>query len=190
MDTVKRMSPKSDQELIEEFRNGKIEGFNELVRRYQEKTYWLARRLVNTHDDADDVVQDVFVRVYEGLKRFRGDSEFSTWLYRIVTNVSLNAIRTRRLKDFIRYDQLMDNLFPDEVTTDAYILHEEYQTILGKAIDKLPAKQKLVFIMRYYDELSYEEIGRILNKSVGGLKANYFHALQKIKSYVQREINS
>lgn len=184
------MAQKTDFELIEAFNNGDVSGFNDLVRRYQEKVYWIARRTVGSHQDADDVVQDVFIRVYNGLKNFRGDANVYTWLYRITVNVSLNAIRKKRIKDFIPYDELLEGLLPGSSWTDDPIQKQEYQTILEKAIDRLPAKQKLVFNMRFNDELTYEEMAKILKKSVGGTKANYFHAMKKISEYVRREMNS
>ena len=95
---------KTDLELVELFRQGDVTGFNELVRRYQEKVYWIARRTMGNHEDADDVVQDVFVRVFEKLKHFRGDANFYTWLYRVTVNVSLNALRKKRIKDILPYD--------------------------------------------------------------------------------------
>ena len=184
------MASKTDLELVEEFRHGKIEGFNELVRRYQEKIYWVCRRVMGTHEDADDVVQDVFVRVYESLSKFRGESEFYTWLYRIATNTSLNALRKKKLKEFIRYDEMYEELLPDDDRTDDSVLQQEYKTILERAIERLPARQKMVFVMRYYDEMPYKEMAKILKKSVGGLKANYFHALKKIQEYVRKEMSS
>lgn len=184
------MPPKTDLELVEAFRKGDISGFNELVRRYQEKVYWIARRVVGTHDDADDVVQDVFVRMFKALKGFRGESGFYTWLYRIAMNVSLNAIRARRFKDILRYDDTTETGSEEVELPDAGVLRDEYQTILERAIQRLPPKQKMVFMMRYYDEMPYEQMATILKKSVGGLKANYFHALKKIQEYVRKEMSS
>ena len=179
-----------DFELVEKIRKGDSAAFNELVIRNQQKVYWVARRIVGSHDEADDVVQDVFVRVYEGLKKFRGDSSFSTWLYRIAINVSLSALRRKRMKDFVPYDDAVEQLDAGEEPPDGKMLQDEYQTILKKAVDRLPAKQKLAFVMRYYDEMDFEEMARILKKSVGGLKANYFHAIRKIQQYVRKEMNS
>jgi len=180
------MPLRTDFELVEAFRNGDLTGFNELVRRHQERVYWIARRVVGKHDDAADVVQDVFVRMFKALKGFRGDSEFSTWLYRIAMNVSLNAIRAKRVKDFIRYDDTIESR--SEELPDAELLRNEYQTVLERAIQRLPPKQKLVFIMRYYDEMPYDQMAKLLKKSVGGLKANYFHALKKVQEYVRKEM--
>src|SRR5262245_25767376 len=126
------MAPKTDLELVEEFKQGTIESFNELVRRHQEKVYWIARRVIGTHDDADDVVQDVFVRVYEALRNFRGESGFYTWLYRITTNVSLNALRAKKLKQFLRYDEAYEELVPGDYHTDANLYRQEYETILER----------------------------------------------------------
>ena len=103
------MSPQTDLELIEVFRQGKIEGFNELVRRYQQKVYWIARRIVGSHEEADDIVQEVFIRVYNGLTSFRSESGFYTWIYRISVNVALNSLRARKVKQFLRFDELSIN---------------------------------------------------------------------------------
>ncbi len=181
------MPPKKDLELIEDFRQGDNAGFNELVRRYQEKVYWIARRVVGSHEDADDVVQDVFIKVHDALKEFRAESGFYTWLYRITVNVALNALRKKRIKEFVRYEEVEETLEVDGDGTDAGLLRKEYESILEKAIERLPPKQKAVFMMRYYDEMSYEAMAGILGKSVGGLKANYFHALKKIQAYVRSE---
>ncbi len=184
------MAPKSDRELVELFRTGDVAGFNELVRRYQEKVYWIARRVIGSHEEADDIVQDAFVRVYEGLKGFRGDANFYTWLYRIAMNLSLNALRKKRLKEIVPYDEVLEEMVPGNMETDGNLRQQEYRTILEEAIARLPAKQKLVFTMRYYDEMPYEEMAKLLRKSVGGLKANYFHALKKIQAYVRKEMGS
>jgi RNA polymerase sigma-70 factor (ECF subfamily) len=183
------MTSPTDAELIEGFRQGKIDAFNSLISRYRERVYWVARRMMGSHEDADDIVQEVFVRVYENLKTFRADSGFYTWVYRITVNVSLNALRKKRVKDFIKLDEVVETLVPDEGFADDRLLKQEYETILERAIAALPPKQKMVFIMKYYDEIPFDEMAKMLNKSVGGLKANYFHALQKIQKYVRSESN-
>jgi len=184
------MAPKTDLELVEDFRQGRMEGFNELVRRYQEKVYWIARRVAGSHEDADDITQDVFVRVHHALKEFRSESGFYTWLYRITVNVSLNAVRAKKIKEFFRLDDVAEPADDEHERPDSHLLKNEYKAALEAAIERLPAKQKLVFTMRYYDEMPYEEMAKVLNRSVGGLKANYFHALKKIQEYVRRETNS
>ena len=183
------MTSQSDVELIEEFRQGKTAAFNELVARYREKVYWVARRMMGSHEDADDVVQEVFVRVYEHVGNFRAESGFYTCVYRITVNVSLNALRKKRIKDFINFDEIAETLVSKDDNTDDRVLRKEYETALERAIEKLPPKQKLVFIMKYYDEIPFDEMAKMLKKSVGGLKANYFHALQKIQKYVRSELN-
>lgn len=180
------MSDKSDLQLVSEFQNGNIESFNELVRRYQQKVYWIARRMIGNHDDADDIVQEVFVKVHKYLNNFRSESSFYTWLYRIATNMSINAIRKKKLVEWLRFDEVLPamNLATDESQDPSNnIVLQENRAMLSKAIAGLPAKQKQVFIFRYYDELPYEEISKIMKTSVGGLKANYFHAVKNIKKY-------
>jgi RNA polymerase sigma-70 factor (ECF subfamily) len=180
------MSEKSDVELIEAFQRGDERAFTELVHRYQERIYWLARRFHNDHDDADEIVQEVFCKVYESLKHFRGESSFYTWLYRITVNLSLNALRKKRVQEFFSFDQLLEQPKSTEEMPDDLLEASEQRSLIEEAIETLPEKQKAVFILRYYDELSYEEISRILKTSVGGLKANYFHAVKKIGEYLKR----
>lgn len=175
-----------DHELLRRFRNGDEQAFNTIVRLYQEKVYWVARRFVTDHDEADDIVQEVFVRAYKAFKEFRGDAGIFTWLYRITVNLSLNAIRRRKVRDFLQLDQLFVTpdagiKNPDEVLEDG-----ERADLIAEAIDRLPEKQKAVFILRYYEELPYEEISKMLKTSVGGLKANYFHAVKKIGQHLKK----
>jgi RNA polymerase sigma factor (sigma-70 family) len=183
------MMDKTDSELIEAFTNGDESSFNELVKRYQVRVYWIARRSIGNHADADDIVQEVFIRMYRGLVNFRQESNLYTWLYRVTVNVSLNAIRKKKMKEFLPFDDILENILPDGSHTDSKVLDSEYHTILESAIDRLPAKQKFVFNMRFHDELPFTEIAKILKKSVGGTKANYFHAIKKVTEYVKREIN-
>jgi RNA polymerase sigma-70 factor (ECF subfamily) len=183
------MTAVSDAELLKRFHEGDESAFTELIHRYREKIYWLARRFQNDHDSADEVTQEVFCKAYESLKDFRGESGVYTWLYRITVNASLNALRRHhvrsafsglRLDDYAEHEASGDDL-PDEA-----VEKEERRALIEEAIQRLPKQQKAVFILRYYDELSYEEIAHILKRSVGGLKANYFHALKKIGEYVRR----
>jgi RNA polymerase sigma factor (sigma-70 family) len=180
------MTDSSDLELVELFQKGKETSFNELVRRYQEKIYWIARRFVNDHDQADDIVQEVFVKMYSALKQFRGESGVYTWLYRITVNVALNALRKQRIRNFIRIDEFFETADDANEQPDAIFEKNEQQKLIEEAIAKLPDKQKAVFILRYHEELSYEEISQILKTSIGGLKANYFHAAKKIGEYIHR----
>lgn len=184
------MQEKSDFELISEFKNGNQEAFNLLVRKYQKKVYWIARKMLGNHDDADDVVQDVFVKIFKSLKDFRNESSFYTWVYRITVNFSISFLRRKKMFDLIKFDEA----FPATLkvnTNDNPIVsieNQEMNTIIEQAIAQLPNKQKKVFILRYYNELPYEEISKILKTSVGGLKANYFHALKNIKKYLDKEL--
>jgi RNA polymerase sigma-70 factor, ECF subfamily len=180
------MTERSDLELVQLFQKGDEASFNHLVHRYKEKVYWVARRFISDHDGADDVTQEVFCKAYESLKEFRGDSSLYTWLYRITVNLALNSLRRQRIREFFRIDEMFDvadtsNAAPDELVEK----HEEKQ-LIEQAIGALPEKQKAVFVLRYYEELPYEEISKILKTSVGGLKANYFHAVRKIQEHVRR----
>lgn len=179
------MNALSDLELIQSFQKGREASFNELVVRYQERVYWIARRLVNDHDQADEVTQEVFVKVYRALSNFRGDASVYTWLYRITVNVALNSLRRQRVREFLRIDEFFE-LPSEEEQPDKIVERDEQKKIIEEAIANLPEKQKAVFILRYYEELSYEDISTILKTSVGGLKANYFHAVKKIGEYVNR----
>jgi RNA polymerase sigma factor (sigma-70 family) len=180
------MTDYNDLELVELFQNGNEKSFNELVARYQEKVYWIARRFVNDHDQADDIVQEVFVKVYNALKDFRRESGVYTWLYRITINVALNTLRKQRIRDFIRIDEFFETAGDENEQPDVIFEKDEQQKLIEEAIAKLPEKQKAVFILRYHEELSYEEISHILKTSIGGLKANYFHAAKKIGEYISR----
>jgi RNA polymerase sigma-70 factor (ECF subfamily) len=178
----------TDAELVGRFRSGDEQAFNELVRRHQERVYWLARRIVGSHEEADDIVQDVLVRMYGGLKDFRGEASIATWLYRIAMNLSLNALRRKRLRGFLRLDELSAEPASDGAASDDAVMKGEYEDALQRAVDALPEKQKAVFILRYFEELSYAEIAGILRRSEGGLKANYFHAVRKIEQAMKREM--
>jgi RNA polymerase sigma-70 factor (ECF subfamily) len=182
------MNQTNDLELIKEFKEGNDKAFNYLVLRYQEKIYWVVRRLLSDHDEADDVVQDVFIKVYHSLHSFKGDSSFYTWLYRIAINLSLNELRRKKTrKTFSLDDAVMQHESHDALPLEQ-MERKEQTRLIKEAIEKLPEKQKKVFLLRYYEELPYEEIAKILKTSVGGLKANYFHAVKKIGEYVKNEM--
>jgi RNA polymerase sigma-70 factor (ECF subfamily) len=182
------MEQRSDFELVQEVRKGNRQAFTELMRRYQKRVYWTARRIVGSHEDADDVVQETFVKAYLGLGDFRGDSSFFTWLYRIAVNLSLNATRKRQLINYLHQSEIVERLLPSREDPSQELELRETESLLRKAIEDLPEKQRAVFVMRYYDELSYEEISKILKTSVGGLKANYFHAVKKVREFLEHEV--
>lgn len=180
------MTGHGDLELIDLFRRGDESAFNEIVRRYQEKIYWVARRFVNDHDEADDIVQEVFIKTYDALKDFRSESGLYTWLYRITVNMSLNVMRRRRVREFLQLDDFPGLEESPDQRPDEELERKEHRSLVERAVEKLPEKQRAVFVLRYYEELSYEEIAAVLKTSVGGLKANYFHAIRKIEEYVKR----
>ena len=181
------MEHASDLELVQEVRNGKREAFTELMRRYQQRVYWVARRIVGGHAEADDVTQETFIKAYLGLGEFRGDASFFTWVYRIAVNLSLNAVRKQQLMGYLKESEFIDRfLVSRESPTDEVEL-EETEALLHEAVAKLPEKQKAVFVLRFFDEMAYEDISDILKTSVGGLKANYFHALRKVQEHIRHE---
>ena len=180
------MNDSSDGELVSKFQDGSESAFNELVLRYQEKIYWVARRFSGSHDNADDITQEVFCKMYDSLKEFRGDSSLYTWLYRIAVNVSLNHLRKQKVREFLRIDEMFEVESSAEESPEAIVEKNEYLSLIERAVATLPEKQKTVFVMRYYEEMPYEEIAKVLETSVGGLKANYFHAVKKVGDYIRR----
>ena len=175
----------TDNELIELFRNAdkKHYAFNLLVRKYQEKIYFFVRRLVIDHDDADDVVQNIFIKIYKNLDTFREDSKLFTWLYRIAVNESLSFLKNKRIHCYLSLAS-PEAMMMKALQEDTHYDGTEIQKRLREAIVKLPKKQQLVFNMRYYDDLSYAEISDILGTSVGALKASYHIAVKKIEASV------
>lgn len=182
------MDSPTDDDLVQEVRLGNRRAFTELMRRHQQRVYWTARRLIGTHDDAEDIAQETFVKAYLSLGDFRGDSSFFTWLYRIAVNLSLNALRKRQLITYVRESELMRRVIPggDDPARETEL--RETQSRLDRAVASLPERQKAVFVLRFYDGLPYEEIASMLKTSVGGLKANYHHALRKVQEKMRDEI--
>lgn len=179
-----------DNELIQQFKNGDIRGYNEIVRRYQQQVYWVIRRMVNSHDDADDLTQEVFIKVYIALREFREESNLFTWLYRIATNYSLNHIKKIKTKNTVSFEMITETVVYKDKQSDERIDEEQQRIYLLEAIEGLPAQQKAVFNLRYYEELPYEQISKIMNKSVGGIKANYFHAVKKLGDYLKGKLDT
>ncbi len=181
------MLNKSDIELVNEFKNGNISAFDEIVRRYQKKVYSFARKILGNHDDADDVAQEVFVKVYYSLRDFKGESNLFTWIYRITINECNNILRKRKVKEFIQIDE-MANLLGFDRTPEQELFDKEKKSLIEKAVEKLPPKQRTIFVMRFFEDLDYEQISKILNKPIGTLKANYFHAVKKIQKFIKNEM--
>jgi RNA polymerase sigma-70 factor (ECF subfamily) len=169
----------NDHKLVELFNEGDESAFNQLVRKYQQRVYWHARRMTGNHLDADEIVQEVLLVMYKKLKDFKFRSSLYTWVYTITATRSINLLRRRSVKQiFSLQDQVSDKASENDILTD--LENKEEVKLMEKHLQKIPAKQREVFILRAIDGLSYEEISEITGKSVGGLKSNYFHALKKI----------
>ncbi len=177
-----------DRELIEKITNPETRnyGFNLLVREYQERVYWLIRKMVVDHDDADDLVQEVFVKVWKNLSKFREDSRLFTWIYRIATNECLNFLNKKKRRYFLSMDDANKEL-NEKIDNSAHISGDEIQKKLQKSILRLPEKQRLVFNMKYYENLKFDEIAEITKTSVGALKTSYHLAVKKIEEYVNED---
>jgi len=178
-----------DELLIAAFKAGSQNAFNLIVRKYQKRIYMLIRKMVIDHDDADDITQEVFIKLYSSLNSFRGDSKFFTYLYKIAVNYSINHLnrKNKLAKRNSEFDETNEFHSFDSINDFSENADEKNRSeILKEAIETLPEQQRAVFIMRYYDNLSYEEISKILEKSVGGMKANYFHALKKIGTCLKK----
>ena len=160
--------------------------FKALVDQYSEALYWHVRAMVNSHEDTDDILQDVFVKVWKALPSFRGESSVSTWLWKIATNEALSFLRRRRVRAALRFDSI-DAEAERVIDSDPWFDGDKAQRLLAKAVAKLPDKQRAVFCMRYFEELPYEEISSITGTSVGALKASYHQAYGKIEQFLKLE---
>ena len=160
--------------------------FEVLVNTYKERLYWHIRRIVLNHDDADDVLQNTFIKVYKNINGFKGDSQLFSWMYRIATNEALTFLKKKSNKLGISDAELQDRMVTN-LQADVFFDGDEIQMKLQEAIARLPEKQKLVFNMKYFQELKFEEISSILNTSVGGLKASYHLAVKKLESFLKED---
>ncbi len=159
--------------------------FNQIVRDYSERLWWHVRRFVNSHEDADDLLQEIFLKVWAALPSFRGESQLFTWVWRIATNETLNHLRREKVRATLRFSSVNEEM-ERRIQADPYFNGTDVERELAKAVLKLPEKQRQVFIMRWWDELSYEEISAITGTSVGALKASYHIAQEKIRSLVSQ----
>ena len=166
----------------------KEQAFRELIKQYKERLYWHIRKIVISHDDADDVLQNTFIKVFKGIDNFKQDSKLYSWMYRIATNESITFINKRARERNTDITEIKQDLVTS-LSSDDWFTGDEIQLILQKAIATLPEKQQLVFNMKYFDNMKYDEISKILDTSVGGLKASYFHAVKKIEKYVKSRTN-
>lgn len=179
----------TDKEILDLYHAGETQrAFNSIVEAYSERLYWHVRSLVCSHEDADDLMQEIFVKVWAGLPSFRAEAQLGTWLYRIATNEALNFLNKKKVRAALAFESLSSNL-ERMVEDDPYFNGNEAQRLLQKAIQRLPQKQKTVFCMRYWQELSYEEISEILGTSVGALKASYHFAYEKIKEELKEKMS-
>jgi RNA polymerase sigma-70 factor (ECF subfamily) len=180
------LTDSSDAELLIQFRNPetKEKAFTTIIKKYQERLYWHIRRMVVDHDDANDVLQNVFIRVWNGLVNFREDAQLYTWLYRIATNESLTFLEGQKKRSAVSLSDVESGL-SNKIKADQNFDANKLEWKLQLAIQQLPEKQKLVFNLRYYDEMPYEEMSRVLETSEGALKASYHHAAKKIEEYIK-----
>ena len=158
--------------------------FKNLINQYKERLYWHIRKIVISHDDADDVLQNTFIKIFKNIHLFKGESQLYTWMYRIATNEAITFINKKAKEQNIDLSNLQYKL-AENLESDAYFSGDEIQLLLQKAIVTLPQKQQIIFNMKYFDEMKYNEIAEILNTSVGALKASYFHAVKKIEDYIK-----
>lgn len=172
--------------LISQLQNASTKelAFRSLISQYKERLYWHIRKIVISHDDTDDVLQNTFIKIFKNIDSFKAESKLYSWMYRIATNEAISFINKKAKEkkvDITDYQQEMANNLED----DNWFSGNEIQLILQKAIATLPQKQQLVFNMKYFDEMKYNEISEILETSVGGLKASYYHAVKKIEAYIK-----
>lgn len=174
----------NDPQLIERLRDRATcrQAFNEVIKRYSQPLYWQIRRMVEDHDDANDLLQNTFLKAWSSIEQFRGDAKLSTWLHKIAINEAITFLAAKRKRMNISIDQ-EESMLINSIESDTFIDGDELKKHLRKAIALLPEKQRLVFNMRYYDEMKYEQISEILGTSVGALKASYHLAVKKIEQY-------
>lgn len=174
-----------DSELLVQFRDPatKESAYTSIIRKYQEKLYWHVRRMVIEHEDANDVLQNVFIRVWNALENFREDSQLYTWLYRIATNECLTFLEQQKKRAAVPLGDVESGL-ENKIKADKHFDASKLEWKLQLAIQQLPEKQRIVFSLRYYDEMPYEEMAKVLETSEGALKASYHHAVKKIEDYI------
>ena len=164
----------------------KEKAFKKLITEYKERLYWHIRKIVISHDDADDVLQNTFIKVFKGIDKFKQDSKLYSWMYRIATNESITFINKRARERNIDITEMKQEMVSN-LQSDRWFSGNDIELILQEAVATLPEKQQLVFNMKYFDHMKYQEISDILETSVGGLKASYFHAVKKIELYIKKK---
>lgn len=174
-----------DQELVRQATAGDDRAFGEIVGRYEKKVFFVVKRILNDDDDSADAAQEVFIKLHDSLKRFRGDANLYTYIYRIATNVAIGYLRKRKVRSVVRLDEVISNMLTGTNEPQREADQEELRKLVSQAVAALPVQQKQVFVLRFYEELSYEEIAQIMHRSLGAMKANYFHAMKKIGEYLK-----
>ena len=174
-----------DNELVRLFKQhiDREKAFTVIVKRYQEKIYWQIRRMVIRHEDADDVMQHVFIKAWNGLDNFREDAKLYTWLYRIAVNETLTYLEQQKKRSAVSIDEVGEQL-ENRLTSEKGYDEKQAMWKLQKAIQQLPEKQRVVFNLRYFEEMSYDQMSEVLETSVGALKASYHHAVKKIEDFI------
>jgi RNA polymerase sigma-70 factor (ECF subfamily) len=176
----------NEKDVLELLKNEETQrrAFTMIVDRYKEQLYWQIRRMVLSHEDTDDILQNTFIKAWVNINLFRGDAKMATWLYRIAMNECITFINKQRAQNEMSIDEA-DAAVAEKLDGDAYFDGDKAQRLLQKALLTLPVKQRMVFNMKYYQEMKYEEMSDIFGTSVGALKASYFHAVKKIEKYIQ-----
>jgi RNA polymerase sigma-70 factor (ECF subfamily) len=182
------MTDGSDKKLLDQFRDPSSRNlaFSQLVNKYQERLYWHIRRIVIDHDDADDVLQNTFIKAFKNLDGFREDSQLFTWLYRVATNEALTFLKKKKRNIFVPFDDVSHSL-SSKLEADPELSGDAIQLKLQQALLTLPTKQRLVFNMKYFEEMKYEEIAEVTGTSIGALKASYHHAVKKIEAHLKNQ---
>ena len=176
----------SDREIMRLYRSGeRKKAFEAIVSVYSERLYWHIRRFTCSHEDTDDLLQDTFTKIWAALPSFREDAQLFTWIYRIATNEALNFLRRKKVRAMISFENIRSDM-EKRIDTDPCFNGDAIQRQLHKAIQKLPPKQRLVFNLRYFDEMKYEQISEITGITTGSLKASYHHAYNKIKTELEK----
>lgn len=175
----------TDKEIIDLYLSGKQESaFNQIVNTYTERLYWHIRRFLCSHEDTNDLLQDIFIKVWAALPSFRRDAQLYTWVYRIATNEVLNHLRRQKIRAMISLDSAT-GILARKIDEDPYFNGDKMQRELHKAMLKLPEKQRIVFSLRYFDEMKYEDMSQITGTSTGALKATYHIAYNKIRKELE-----
>jgi len=177
-----------EDKIIQQLQSNKQadQAFSELVSLYKERLYWHIRNMVKNHEDANDVLQNTFIKVFRYIKNFKGDSKLYSWMYRIATNESITFLNKKAKKLQLSDQELQDQLI-DNLESDVYFEGDKIQIALQKALNTLPEKQRQVFNMKYFQDLKYKEIAEILEVTEGACKSNYHHATKKIEEYLKRD---